>query len=146
MAVSADEVATLRTYLSGDMDEYRRMQAQLDPAAARSGYSALIAAAFFEAVDRRFAKPGTTTADIIKYVADVRTRSAKVSEALDPQAAERVIRHALGDGSIRDLDDDTVIGAQIVILSALIADEQFDNASLDQFMSEARKLADQWAS
>jgi hypothetical protein len=145
MAVSADEVATLRAYLSGNMDEYRRMQEQLDPVAARSGYSALIAAAFFEAVDRRFTKPGTTTADIIKYVADVRTRSAKVSEALDPQAAERVIRHALGGGAIRDLDDETVIGAQIVILSALIADEQFDDASLDQFMSEARKLADQWA-
>ena len=57
-----------------------------------------------------------------------------------------MIRHALGEGSIRDLDDDTVIGAQIVILSALIADEQFDDASLDQFMAEARKLADQWAS
>jgi hypothetical protein len=146
MAVTAEEVATLRTYLSGDMDEYRRMQQQLDPVAARSGYSALIAAAFFEAVDRRFAKPGTTTADIIKYVADVRARSARASDALDPRAAERVIRHALGDGSIRDLDDDTVIGAQIVILSALIADEQLDASGLDQFMAEARKLADQWAS
>ena len=146
MTVSADEVATLRTYLSGNMDQYRRMQAQLDPAAARSGYSALIAAAFFEAVDRRFAKPGTTTADIIKYVADVRARSPRVSDALDPQAAERVIRHALGDGSIRDLDDDTMIGAQIVILSALIADEQLDDTGLDQFMAEARKLADQWTS
>lgn len=146
MAVSAEEVATLRTYLSGNMDEYRRMQEQLDPVAARSGYSALIAAAFFEAVDRQFAKPGTTAADIIKYVGHVRARSARVSEALDPRAAERVIRHALGDGSIRDLDDDTVIGAQIVILSALIADEQLDDAGLDQFMADARKLADQWAS
>jgi len=146
MAVSADEVATLRTYLSGNMDKYRRMQQQLDPVAARSGYSALIAAAFFEAVDRRFAKPGTTTGDIIRYVGDVRARSARVSDALDPQAAERVIRHALGEGSIRDLDDDTVIGAQIVILSALIADEQLDDAGLDQFMAEARKLANQWTS
>jgi len=146
MAVSAEEVATLRTYLSGNMDEYRRMQAQLDPATARSGYSALIAAAFFEAVDRRFTEPGITTDDIIKYVADVRARSATVSDALDPQAAERVIHHALGDGSIRDLDDETVIGAQIVILSALIADEQLDDAGLDQFMAEARKLADQWTS
>ncbi len=146
MAVSADEVATLRAYLSGNMDEYRRMQQQLDPVAARSGYSALIAAAFFEAVDRRFARLGTTTADIIKYVGDVRARSARVSDALDPRAAERVIRHALGDGSIRDLDHDIVIGVQIVILSALIADERLDDSGLDQFMAEARKLADQWAS
>ena len=58
MAVSAEEVATLRTYLSGNMDEYRRMQEQLDPVASRIGYSALIIAAFFEAVDRRCARPG----------------------------------------------------------------------------------------
>lgn len=57
-----------------------------------------------------------------------------------------MIRHALGEGSIRDLDDDIVIGVQIVILSALIADERLDDSGLDQFMAEARKLADQWAS
>lgn len=56
------------------------------------------------------------------------------------------MRHALGDGSIAGLDDETVIGTQILILSALVSDEQFDDAGLDQFMAEVRKLADQWAS
>jgi hypothetical protein len=144
MAASADEVATLRTYLAGDYDEYQRMHGRLDPVAARTGYTALIAAAFFEAVDRRFAKPGTTAADIIQYVGDVRARSARIGDALDPRAAERVVRHALGDGSIADLNDETVIGTQIVMLSALIADEQLDDAGLDAFMAAARKLADQW--
>lgn len=146
MAVSAEEVTTLRAYLAGNVAEYRRLHEQLDPVAARRGYAALIAAAFFEAVDRRFARPGTTARDIVEYVADVRGRSARVGEALDPRAAERLIRHALGDGSIADLDDETVIGVQILILSALISDEQLDDAGLDQFMAEVRKLADQWTS
>jgi hypothetical protein len=42
------------------------------------------------------------------------------------------------------LNDETVIGTQIVMLSALIADEQLDDAGLDAFMAAARKLADQW--
>ena len=144
MAVSAEEVATLRAYLAGNVAEYRRLHEQLDPVAARRGYAALIAAAFFEAVDRRFAQPGTTAADIAGYVANVRGRSARVGDALDPRAAERVIRHALGNGEISDLDDETVIGAQILILSALVADQQFDDAGLDQFMAQARKMAEQW--
>ena len=146
MAVSAEEVATLRAYLAGNVAEYRRLHQQLDPVAARRGYAALLAAAFFEAVDRRFARPDTTAGDIVEYVADVRSRSARVGDALDPRSAERVIRHALGNGAIADLDNETVIGVQILILSALIADEQLDDDGLEQFLAEARKLADQWTS
>ncbi len=48
-----------------------------------------------------------------------------------------------GDGSIGDLSDAAVAGAQIVLLGALVADEHFDDAGLEAFLASSRKLADQ---
>lgn len=77
MAVTEGQVATLRAQLAGDFEDYERQWARLDKEAATAGYTALIAAGFFEAVDRRFVKNSTIadTADIIEFVGDVRTRS-----------------------------------------------------------------------
>jgi hypothetical protein len=80
---------------------------------------------------------------VITFVGDVRSRSERLARELDPQVAERIIRAVLGEGSISDLSDATVAGTQIVLLAALIADEQLDDAGLDTFLGSARKLADQ---
>lgn len=115
---------------------------RLVAALARSGYTALVAGAFCEAAERRF---GTDfqLADVITFVGDVRARSERLARELDPDVAERVIRAALGDGSVRDLSDAALGGAQLVLLAGLIADEQLDDAGLDAFLVDARKLADQ---
>jgi hypothetical protein len=144
MAVTADQVAALRAYLTGDLDKYERLVDQLDADAAAAGYSALLAAAFFEAVDRRFAENGTA-ADVVKFVGDVRAKSQRLAE-IDPTVAERLILHSLGEGSIGDLDNETVISNQFLLLGALIVDEQLDNAGLDQFLAEARTVAEEWTS
>ena len=144
MAITAEQVATLRAYLAGDFDEYNRLYERLDPEAARTGYVALIDAAFFKAVDRRFAKDGTHT-DVVEYVADVRARSDRLSE-IDPTAAERLMRAVLGDGSVDDLDDETRFGTEIILLAALTVDANLDDAELDAFLDDGRKLADKWIS
>jgi hypothetical protein len=141
MPVTDDQVAALRAYLAGDFGTHKQLHRQLDPVAAGTGYTALIAAAFFEAVDRRFTKNGTD-ADVVKFVASVRTRSERLADELDPHIAERIIRHSLGSGSIADLDDETVIRAQIVLLAGLISDEKLDDAELDEFVATARELGD----
>jgi hypothetical protein len=110
MAVTADQVAALRAFLKGDFGEYERLVDQLDTDAARTGYSALLAAAFFEAVDRRFAANGST-ADVVIYVANVRAKSERLAK-IDPRIAERLVLHSLGEGSIADLDNETVISNQ----------------------------------
>jgi hypothetical protein len=143
MAIGDDQVATLRAHLAGEFEEYERRWEQLDKEAARTEYTALVAAAFFEAVDRRFAKDGTV-ADVIDFVGDVRSRSEELSDAIDPRIAERLIRHALGDGSIGDIGDETMGSTQMLLLVALIADEQLDDAGLDEFMTEVRAVADEW--
>ena len=145
MPVTADQVATLRAYLAGDFDSHQRLFGQLDRTAAQTGYMALLTAAFFEAVDRRFAKNGTT-ADVIEFVADVRARHLKDADEIDQRAAERLILAIFTDEEIDDIDSETKVSTQIILLFALIADEGFDGAGLDEFLAEARKLADEWIS
>lgn len=144
MAVTTDQVATLRAYLAGDFEQYEQLYKRMDRQAARTTFLALIDAAFFEAVDRRFAKDGTR-ADVIEFVADIRARSDRVSE-IDALTAERLIRAVLGDGTIDDIEDKDRFGTETVLLAGLIADEQLDDAGLDAFVADARKLADRWTS
>lgn len=144
MAVTDGQVAALRAHLAGDIEEHERLYAQLGPAAG-TGYNALVAAAFCTAVERRFAKEGTR-ADVMQFVGDVRARSERLSDAIDPLTAERVIRAVYTAESVDDVDDRTMGATQIVLLTALIADAHLDDAGLDDFMAAARGLADQWLS
>lgn len=139
MPVTDDQVATLRAYLAGDFDEYERLNERLDPDVDGIGYGALIAGGLFAAIDRRFAKGGSRE-DVIKYVADVRSRSDRLSEQVDPRIAERLIMHSLGHGAIDDLDDKVVAHTQLILLTALVGDEELDDPGLDKFMATARAL------
>lgn len=141
MAVTADQVATLRAYLKGDFGEYERLVDQLDSEAAQQGYSALLAAAFFKAIDRRFAKDGTE-ADVVEFVATVRARSDRLSDSIDPRTAERLIRAVYTDENIDDLDGEAAISTQFILLGALVVEEQLDEVEIDRLLAEARALAD----
>lgn len=79
-----------------------------------------------------------------EYVGAVRSRLGSASDAIDPEAAERLILKVLGHGSVSDLDDKVAFSAKQLLLAALIADENLDDAGLDEFMASARTLADQW--
>jgi hypothetical protein len=144
MPVTDDQTSTLRALLAGDFEEHKRLRERLDRDGARAGYLALLEAACFEAIDRRFAQQGSATADVIEFVGSARARSDEIEDQLDPHAAERLIRAVLGDGSIDEMDDKTRFGTEIVLLGVLIADEHLDNAGLNDFLAEARKLANEW--
>jgi hypothetical protein len=141
--VTPEQVAALRTLLVRDFAEHKRLIAQIGEAGAWKGYNELISAAFFEAVYRRFAQQ-YTTADIIGYVAEIRTRLADPDRGIDPDVAERLIRQALGEDSVSGIDKKTLIHTEGVVLAALIMDEQMDGAELDAFMAHAREVADRW--
>lgn len=142
MAVSADQVATMRAYLSGDGDEFARLSQGLyrSKESARA-YAALITGAFFEAVGRRFSEQ-TTRSEIIDYVADVRSRSDNVAEKLDPDKAERMIMMVIGDADISDLSANERIGVQMLLIAGLVADEDFDEAEREAFLEKARAFGD----
>jgi hypothetical protein len=142
MPVTDEQVAALRALLSDDMDRHRQIYAGLDRDSGMKGYQALVTAALGVAVDRRF---GTSyqPADIVAFVADVRARSDRLASDIDPDIAERVIYAVLGHGTVRGLDNDMVPRAKLVLLAGLIADARLDDTGLDEFLTAARKLADQ---
>lgn len=110
----------------------------------RTGYNALVSAAFSIAADKRFTG-SATAADVIDYVAAVRSR-ADSAASLDPRIAERVLLAVISDEEIGDIDARASFEAQLVLLAALTADANLDAAQLDSFMIRARRLADQWLS
>jgi hypothetical protein len=142
-SVTPEQVAALRTLLARDFAEHKRLIDRIDQTGAWKGYNELISAAFFEAVYRRFAQQ-YTTADIIEYVAEIRTRFAHPDQGIDPDVAERLIRKALGQGTVSDIGKKALIHTEGVVLGALIMDEQMDSAELDAFIEQARELANRW--
>lgn len=143
MPVTDEQVAPLRAQLSGQLEEHQRLFGQLD-ASARTGYRRIVSAAFCVAAERRF-PPGAAASDVIEFVGDVRSRTDRAAE-IDPLVAERVIRAVLSDENIDDIDPRTSWETQVLLLASMTADAQYNAAGLDEFLSEARKLADQWTS
>ncbi|MCW2860723.1 MAG: hypothetical protein JWP48_2431 [Actinoallomurus sp.] len=140
MVLSDEHVASLRGFLAFEPDEGVRLTGQLAQTGDLQSYGVLIYAAFVTAVRRRFS-PTWTVPEVIGFVASVRARLLGDVE-IDPRAAGLLMRRALGDSVTGDLDDETKARAQVFVLAELIADEQLDASGLDQFMSQARALAD----
>lgn len=148
MTVTDKQVAALHAQLAGRGEEHKRLFAELDADEVGHGYSALVAAAVFEAIERRFVKNGKVAddAEVIQFIAELRSKNADVAEKLDPVIAERLIFHSLGKGEIDDIDRTVFFGTQILVLAGLIADANLDEDELESFMSTAREIAEDWTS
>ncbi|MEV0662976.1 hypothetical protein ACIBI3_25230 [Actinomadura luteofluorescens] len=145
MPVTDKQVAALRAQLAGrPPEEHLRLFNELDQT-DYVGYAALLAAGLFEAIQRRFVKGGEVSdrSEIIEFVAAVRATGEASSDAVNPEVAEQVILHALGRGSPPDFDDETVLGHQIILLSALTAQANYSEAELNAFMVQIRADADE---
>ena len=143
MPVTDEQVAPLRAQLARQPEEHQRLFSLLDQSAIRSGYRALVSAAFVTAAQRRFARD-VSPSEVINFVGDVRSRSAGAADQVDPKTAERVIMAVFTGQSLDDIDPRTSWQTQLVLMAAIIGDEQLDDAGLDAFLAEARKLADEW--
>lgn len=142
MAVTDQQAATLHAQLAGDLAEYEQRLASLDNKADSRGYSALLTAAFHNAVDLRFTRDSPLD-EVTEFVADVRARSERLRDALDPGIAERVIVAAVGGDYVHDLDPAESNKMKMVLLAALVADMGLDDAGLEEFMVKARAFADE---
>jgi hypothetical protein len=141
VTITAQPLAALRAQLSGNSSEHQRLLKEFNSRDARVAYSALVHAAFIEAVGHRFTKQSQTSS-IIEYVADVRSRVEEIAGAVDPRVGEQLILEVLGRGTTDGIDSRTSSTAMLFLLTALIADEGMDDAALDQFIAMARKTAD----
>jgi len=139
--VTEEHVSALRAMLVEDLIEYELLVGRLKDAGRLHGLGTLVAAAFYEAVYRRFGD-GYTIAEVIGFVADERTRFSDPEDDFDPRVAERLVCAVLGQGSAGGMDKETEGRAQLALRAGLIGHENLDEAGLDQFLEEARKVAD----
>ena len=143
MAVTDDQVAALRTYLSARADvEAAEAQPQfliLSRTGRLDEVGALVCGAFAAAARRRFS-PTWTSPEIIRFVADFRSSSPEAAEHLSPSAAENQLREVLGDKqAIRPLEEARA-RAQFMLLAALTV--TLDPPERDEVLAEGRVLAD----
>jgi hypothetical protein len=142
MPVTDQQAATLQAQLAGDLAEYQELLGRLDSKTDSRGYSALLTAAFHNAVDLRFNRESTLD-EVTEFVADVRARSERLRDALDPRTAERVIVAAVGGNYVHDLEPAESNKIKTVLLTALIADMHLDDEGLEEFIAKARAFADE---
>jgi hypothetical protein len=141
MSILDEHEALLRAMLAADVSEYERIAHRLDVAGGLDGYNMLVASAFCLAVRRRFFS-NPTAADIIRFVGEQRARLVESQDDFDPLVAEQLIRSALGHPSDDSVDDETKANAQLAILMGIVDDEIRDDVALEEFVAEARQLAE----
>ncbi|MEU8799790.1 hypothetical protein [Spirillospora sp. NPDC048819] len=146
MPITDHQLATLRAQLAGQMDEHERLLDQLETEESQAGYIALVTAAFFEAVDRKFIINDKVAddAEVIEFIAYQRSAHPVAAEQMDPTVAEQVVLHALDKGPIsEDIDGETLLGTKILLLAALMAEADLGESELDIFLAKARAEADE---
>jgi hypothetical protein len=149
MPVTDKQMAALKALLSGRPEEHGLL---LDEIAATEGpdagerYSLLIGAAAFEAIEKRFIRDGKYVSrnEVVAYVASVRSRTEGAADTLHPRLTERIILAALDQENIDDIDTETVVTTQHLLLAALVGDEQYSEEDLDAFLALVKRTADEW--
>jgi hypothetical protein len=102
-----------------------------------------VSAAFVIAAQHRFPQ-GASQAEVIEFAADVRSRSDKVADQVDPGTAERVLMYVFTEQTLDDIDARASWETQLALMAAIVGDEHLDDAGLDAFLAQARALADRW--
>jgi hypothetical protein len=141
-SVTGDQVAALRAYLTA------RDDAQADDAEARflalakknqlDEIGALVYCTFAAAVRRRFS-PTWISADLVRFVADVRSSSPQAASLISASAAENQLRGTLCKELTWRPDEETRARVQLLLLTALAADLTDDE--LDKVLADGRDLA-----
>jgi hypothetical protein len=146
MPVTDAQVAALRAFLVLDTDEMAALAYQLGDR-GMPGYIRLAEAALVLLARRRFA-PRFNSADLVNYVAAVRT--ARVTDGdefdFDPVVGEDVLRFSLGQKPMHQMGLEPQLKATIVLLGGLVETELSSQAEIDDLLTEARELADRWLS
>jgi hypothetical protein len=140
MSAGEKQMTALRALLTGDFEGYKQMIRSLGTEESRD-FLALVAAAFLEAVDRRFGTADLPGA-VAEWVGAIRSESATAAQAIDPVTAEQVILLTLGLTQASELSGKQIRDAQLLLLPALVDEQHLDSTGIDELLAAARKLTD----
>ncbi|WP_341719463.1 hypothetical protein QQG74_06905 [Micromonospora sp. FIMYZ51] len=104
------------------------------------GGSQVIGAAFAIAINDRFpANPSPT--DVARFVAETRSQFPD-AQSLPTLEMEGLVRAALGEVKlIENLNPETALQIQIVLLGKLLQDRDQDEAQLEEFIADVERTA-----
>jgi hypothetical protein len=140
---TVDQMALLHATVHGDFERAEELARDLGRSGSLDQYGEAIGAAFLLAVRMQFPQRWSA-ADVIRLVADTRVLFDQTGGSLDPSAAERVVRSALGQEELAEgLPDSVVVQTQIAVVSGLAHQRKLGEP--EAFMSEVQKLLDEWA-
>ena len=129
----------IRAMLADDMDKFRPLHAGLD-SDERRVFAALFGAAFYKAANDKFGKD-YSTADVIEFVAEARTRYLG-PETVSAEDAERVIEAVLGEEDLaNDMSAYARGEAQTAMLIALVRDAGLSAEEIDALLDVAAQQA-----
>jgi hypothetical protein len=133
----------LRAMAEGDFERQEEISHALRASGGLDGYGEIIGAAFFIAIHLQF-QERYSPEDVISLVARTRVRVDRTGDILDPRAAERIVRSALGEGGLlADVPAKTIVEAQMAICSYLAAERRLGEPGA--FVQEVEKLLEEWA-
>ena len=137
MTVSDIHMLLLRAYLDGEDEVASKAREQLAGPNAMDGLAELVHAAFVVAAQRKFS-PTWSSAQIIRFVAYVRSFLSDRLELLDPLAGELELRRALGE----PIPTPPVIGARaaalLILLDAMVQSLGLDDEAIWDLLHQAR--------
>jgi hypothetical protein len=141
VTVTPDHVTALRAALSDDAAGFEHMERQADLGHSQE-FPALMAAAFTAAIRSRF--PGEwSSADVIKFVAQVRVWNSDNYGGLSPSLAEQLILCALrGTPVPGGYDEVAKAYTQFMLLKDIASD--LDDQQLEMLLIKAQDDADRW--
>ncbi|GAA4216963.1 hypothetical protein [Actinocatenispora rupis] len=135
--MATDPYAALEAFLRRDFDTYRTLSAEAD----NRELARALASVFFVAMDDKFGA-GSTSADIIAFVASARARFDDTGDKVDPAVAEKLIRAAAFDEDLPDgIDPQAQGSAETVLLAALADQDGWTDEHAIKLIAEARNLA-----
>lgn len=90
---------------------------------------------------RKFS-PARATADVVRFVAEVRIRLGPMRNVLDPRTVENLIHRTLGDIAPDTASMATRARVQLLLLVALVRVEVLDPEEIDAVLGAARAMAE----
>jgi hypothetical protein len=141
MPVTDLEMAVLHAQITGNDEPARRaFSEELAVSGDLSGLAALVHAAFVVAARRKFGSPWSR-AEVIRYVARVRTLLSERPALLDPLTAEDELRSALGEPVTATHEVGAVAAARLSLLLALVASLDLDDEAVANLLGQAKDIA-----
>ncbi|MFV2020531.1 hypothetical protein [Micromonospora sp. LOL_023] len=139
MKIEPGLVEYFRTMLRGDYVENDRLEAQLNTK-GWGDFSTLLGIVFYYAVNHRLSERASE-ADIVQFVAELRTAAPVDPREIDANAAERLVKAALDPDVESDFDPEMAGKIQSLTIMHVLGEGRASGDEIDAILVSAVETA-----